>query len=95
MILMMERKDKKYVSCPVCGRLLMKCDGQCSIDITCGKCDRDIVAVIDNNRVMVLENRRSPGKNDKEGQVRISVSKAKNSRLIEQKKNSSKWLKIE
>ena len=39
-----------------------------------------------NNRVMVLENRRSPGKNDQEGQMRISVSKAKNSRLIEQKK---------
>ncbi|WP_035040695.1 hypothetical protein [Catonella morbi] len=83
---MIERKDKRYVSCPVCGRLLMKCDGQCSIDITCGKCGSDIVVVIDNNRVMVLENRRSPGKNDKEGQVRISVSKAKNSRLIEQKK---------
>ena len=83
---MMERKDKKYVSCPVCGRLLIKCDGKCSMEIACAKCGRDIVAVVDNDRVMVLENRRSPGKNDKEGQVRISVSKAKNSRLIEQKK---------
>ena len=83
---MMERKDKKYVSCPVCGRLLIKCGGKCSMEIACTKCGRDIVAVVDNDRVMVLENRRSPGKNDKEGQVRISVSKAKNSRLIEQKK---------
>ena len=47
---MMERKDKKYVSCPVCGRLLMKCDGQCSVDITCGKCGSDIVAVVDNKQ---------------------------------------------
>ena len=83
---MIERKDKRYVSCPVCGRLLMKCDGQCSVEITCVKCGSDIVAVVDNNRVMVLENRRSHGKNDKEGQVRISVSKVKTSLLIEQKK---------
>lgn len=83
---MMERKDKKYVSCPVCGRLLIKCDGKCSIEIACTKCGRDIVAVVDNDRVMVLENRRNHGKHDREEQVRISLSKAKNSRLIEQKK---------
>ena len=83
---MIERKDKRYVSCPVCGRLLIKCGGKCSMEIACTKCGRDIVAVVDNDRVMVLENRRSHGKNDKEGQVRISVSKVKNSLLIEQKK---------
>lgn len=42
---MIERKDKRYVSCPVCGRHLMKCQGQCSIDITCGKCNREIVDI--------------------------------------------------
>lgn len=41
---MIERKDKRYVSCPVCGRHLMKCQGQCSIDITCGKCNRQDAA---------------------------------------------------
>jgi len=56
---MIERKDKRYVSCPVCGRLLMKCDGQCSVEITCVKCGRDIVALVENDRIMVLENRRS------------------------------------
>ena len=38
---MIERKDKRYVSCPVCGRHLMKCQGQCNIEVTCSKCNRD------------------------------------------------------
>ena len=25
--MMTDRKDKRYVSCPVCGRILMKCQG--------------------------------------------------------------------
>ena len=48
---MIERKDKRYVSCPVCGRHLMKCQGQCNIDITCGKCNREIVVIVDEERV--------------------------------------------
>ena len=36
----------------------MKCQGQYNIDITCGKCDRKIVVLVDEERVMVLENRR-------------------------------------
>ena len=55
---MEERKIKKYASCPVCGRILMKCQGMCNIDITCGKCNKEIVIIIDEERVMVLENRR-------------------------------------
>ena len=43
---MIERKDKRYVSCPVCGRILMKCQGMCNIDITCGKCNKEIVIII-------------------------------------------------
>lgn len=72
---MTERKDKRYVSCPVCGRHLMKCQGQCSIDITCGKCNREIVVLVDEEIVMVLENRRESCRNNKAGQVRISVQK--------------------
>ena len=51
---MIERKDKRYVSCPVCGRHLMKCQGQCNIEVTCSKCNRDIVVLVDEERVMVL-----------------------------------------
>ena len=42
--MMIDRKDKRFVSCPVCGRILMKCQGECNIEITCGKCNREIVA---------------------------------------------------
>ena len=63
--MMIDRKDKRFVSCPVCGRILMKCQGECNIEITCGKCNREIVALVDNERVMVLENRRGNGQKTK------------------------------
>lgn len=47
MILIMERKDKRYISYRVSGMLLIKCDGKCSIEIACIKCGSDIVAVVD------------------------------------------------
>lgn len=72
--MMIDRKDKRFVSCPVCGRILMKCQGECNIEITCGKCNREIVAFVDNERVMVLENRRGNGQ---VGQVKVSVQKTK------------------
>lgn len=75
---MIARKDKRYVSCPVCGRHLMKCQGQCNIEITCGKCNREIVALVDEERVMVLENRRGHSGN---GQVKVSVRKSKNCKM--------------
>ena len=75
--MMIDRKDKRYVSCPVCGRILMKCQGQCNIDITCGKCNREIVVLVDEERVMVLENRRGSEKDGRAGQVRVSVQKSK------------------
>ena len=72
---MIERKDKRYVSCPVCGRFLMKCQGDCEIEVTCGKCDKEIVALIKDEMVMVLENRRD-SKGRRAGQVRVSVTKS-------------------
>ena len=72
--MMTDRKDKRFVSCPVCGRILMKCQGDCNIEVTCGKCNREIVVIVDNERVMVLENRRNV-KNGRTGQVRVSVAK--------------------
>ena len=84
---MIERKDKRYVSCPVCGRHLMKCQGQCNIEVTCSKCNRDIVVLVDEERVMVLENRRESGKNERSGQVRISVQKPKNPQQLKKAAN--------
>ena len=41
------------------------------------KCGRDIVALVDNDRIMVLENRRSYRRKDKKGEVKVSISKVK------------------
>ena len=84
---MIERKDKRYVSCPVCGRHLMKCQGQCNIEVTCSKCNRDIVVLVDEERVMVLDNRRGSGKDERSGQVRISVQKSKNPQQLKKAAN--------
>ena len=84
---MIERKDKRYVSCPVCGRHLMKCQGQCNIEVTCSKCNRDIVVLVDEERVMGLENRRGSGKDERSGQVRISVQKSKNPQQLKKAAN--------
>ena len=84
---MIERKEKRYVSCPVCGRHLMKCQGQCNIEVTCSKCNRDIVVLVDEERVMVLENRRGSGKDERSGQVRISVQKSKNPQQLKKAAN--------
>ena len=84
---MIERKDKRYVSCPVCGRHLMKCQGQCNIEVTCSKCNSDIVVVVDEERVMVLENRRGSGKDERSGQVRVSVQKSKNPQQLKKAAN--------
>lgn len=85
---MIERKDKRYVSCPVCGRHLMKCQGQCNIEVTCSKCNRDIVVLVDEERVMVLENRRGL---ESTGQVRVSVSKPKNLQKTEQFRKAANY----
>ena len=84
---MIGRKDKRYVSCPVCGRHLMKCQGQCNIEVTCSKCKRDIVVLVDEERVMVLENRRGSGKDERSGQVRVSVQKSKNPQQLKKAAN--------
>ena len=84
--MMVDRKDKRYVSCPVCGKILMKCQGQCNVEITCSKCNREIVALIDEERVMVLENRRGSGKDARTGQVRVSVQKTKSQKMVSVKK---------
>ena len=78
--MMIDRKDKRFVSCPVCGRVLMKCQGMCNLEITCGKCNKDIVAIIDEERVMVLENRRG---NNRTGQVKVSVQKTKSCKQMQ------------
>ena len=55
---MIERISKRYVSCPVCGKTLMKCQGSCNIEITCIGCKQEIVVQMDDEKIAVLQNRR-------------------------------------
>ena len=86
--MMIDRKDKRFVSCPVCGRILMKCQGTCNLEITCGKCNREIVAIVDEERVMVLENRRGNGR---VGQVKVSVQKTKDGKQMQSMQKAANY----
>ena len=68
-----ERSEKRFLTCPVCGRMLLKCDGVCNLEITCGKCNRSLAVHVDDERIIVLEDRRISGK-----AVRGSVTIRKN-----------------
>ena len=70
---MIEKSEMRYVSCPVCGRVLMKCQGMCNIEITCNKCGKEILVSVENEKVMVSERPQD----NKAGQVSVSVKKTK------------------
>lgn len=55
----------------------MKCLGNCEIEMSCSKCNRNIVVIVEEEKVTVLENRRESDKSEKSGQVRISLPKPK------------------
>lgn len=80
--MMVDRKENRYVSCPVCGKILFKGNGQCTIEVSCTRCNREIVALLDYERVMVLENRRGSCKDARTGEVRVSVQKTKSQKMV-------------
>ncbi|MFI3214678.1 MAG: hypothetical protein R3Y24_15280 [Eubacteriales bacterium] len=59
-----------YVHCPICGRFLMKCNGNCEIEIKCTKCDGNIAVGVKNGMVMVSENRMAKVSVRKEEKVK-------------------------
>lgn len=79
---MIERSAKRYVSCPICGRVLMKGRGVSDIEVTCNKCRREISVIIEEERVSVFENRRGTENDRHSDQVRISVPKGKTSMIM-------------
>ena len=63
--LMMNEKIKmRYVSCPSCGKQLLKVAGNCSVEITCTRCRKEIVGIVDEIYMKLFENYREkePGK---------------------------------
>lgn len=82
------REHKIFVNCLVCGRILMKCQGKCNLEITCGKCNSDIVAIVDKERVMVFENRRG---SDQIEQVKVSVHMNKGCKQMKNMKRAANY----
>lgn len=76
--MMSDREVERYVSCPVCGRVIMKCQGTCKIEVTCPKCNSEIIASMDKEKLMIWENRKEK-QGGRAGQVSVSVSKGKKS----------------
>ena len=72
---MIKRISQRYVSCPVCGKTLMKCQGNCDIEITCMACKQEIVVQSDDERIIVLQNRRGIDRPGNAGCVRVSRKK--------------------
>lgn len=74
MIEMNDRKEKRFVHCPVCGKCLMKANGTAEIETKCDRCGRDIIAIIRGGMVSVSEERRGKASGH-QGAVSISISK--------------------
>ena len=74
--MMTDREDMRYINCPVCGRILMRYQGRGRIEITCCKCSSEIIASLDEGKLMIWENRKEK-QGGRAGQVSVSVSKGK------------------
>ena len=62
--MMNEKIKMRYVSCPSCGKQLLKVAGNCSVEITCTRCRKVIVGIVDEIYMKLFENYREkePGK---------------------------------
>ena len=69
-----ERKDKRFVHCPVCGKCLMKASGSAEIETKCDRCGSDLIAIIRGGMVSVSEDRRNKLPK-RQGAVSVSTSK--------------------
>ena len=56
--MMTERVKMRYVCCPSCGKQLFKVAGNCSVEITCVRCKKEIVGVVDEIYMKIFENCR-------------------------------------
>lgn len=70
--MMTERVKMKYVSCPACGKQLFKVSGNCSVEITCSRCRKDIVGVVDEIYMKIFENCRE-NESGREGASKYST----------------------
>ena len=53
---MVEKDNIRCVSCPSCGKQLFKVTGNCSIEIRCTRCKKEIVGIIDDVYMKIYQN---------------------------------------
>ena len=70
---MTERVKMKYVSCLACGKQLFKVSGNCSVEITCSRCRKEIVGVVDEVYMRIFENCRGKKPGQEAGASRCST----------------------
>lgn len=70
--MMTESVKMRYVSCPSCGKQLFKVVGNCSVEITCVRCKKEIVGVVDEIYMKIFENCRGK-EHDQEKASRYST----------------------
>lgn len=71
--MMTERVKMRYVSCPVCGKQLFKVSGNCSVEINCSRCKKEIVGVVDEVYMRIFENCRGKKPGQEAGASRCST----------------------
>lgn len=54
----MQKSKMRYISCPSCGKQLLKVAGNCNIEITCTRCRKEIVGIVDEIYIKVSDNYR-------------------------------------
>ncbi len=52
---MTQEKIKKYICCPICGKVLMKGYGNCTFEITCFKCHGKIEFRVNEQEMITKE----------------------------------------
>lgn len=71
---MIERALKRSIHCPVCGRYLLKSSDGAEIEVTCEKCNSDIIATVVDGMVSAAEDRRDKMLSGKPA-ISVSVNK--------------------
>ena len=74
-IMMLEAVDLRYINCPACGRVLMKCRGSCCIDITCFKCSMDFLIRMDDGSLVFMESSHEDRKSGNRAYAKVSMKK--------------------
>lgn len=59
---MIEGVNRRTIYCPICGRALIRCRGSFDIQISCPKCNKELVILMDVEKISIQENQRDSTK---------------------------------